>query len=331
MVESIVQELAKAYSIEITECNPHQNVWCLSTSLGKKCLKKVNYSGQDASFIWLATENLNKNGFKRFNRFVLTKDKKPYFEINDQIYILTDWINGWESSYTDHNELQIAAQTLSEMHLASQGFKTPDFSRQRIKWGYWIDNFAERRTELIAFKAKAAGKESFFDKLFFMYADIHIAQAEKALSMLNNSTYQELVKKESPLLGFCHHDYAHHNIIIDQSQAFLIDFDYLICDLRCHDLASLMLRAIKDNEWQTQYAEVALRAYADCVALYPGEKNVIYGFLTFPQDFWQAGYTYYVERNRSKERMDKKIKSCLTATNARIKCLRELAEICDER
>lgn len=330
-MDCIIKELAEAYGISIKEYYPHRNVWCLETSIGKKCLKKVNYSGTDAVFIWLATENLYNNGFTRFNRFVLTREGKPFFEKNGDIYILTDWIAGWESSYTDLDELRIAAENLSEMHRASQGFVTPKFARQRIKWGYWIDNFQERLSELKTFKVKATCKESFFDKLFLMHVDFHIDQAERAVDLLEKSNYQELVQRESSIHSFCHHDYAHHNVMINESQGFLIDFDYLICDLRCHDIASFMLRAAKDNEWQTKYAAVALQAYANCVPLWPGEKNVMYGFLTFPQDFWQAGYSYYIECNRPKERMDKKLKSCLTAKQARAKCLQELAEICDER
>ena len=42
------------------------------------------------------------------------------------------------------------------------------------------------------------------------------------------------------LKRFCHHDFAHHNLLIDkQGEINVIDFDYCILDSHIHDLASL--------------------------------------------------------------------------------------------
>lgn len=52
--------------------------------------------------------------------------------------------------------------------------------------------------------------------------------------------------KEVMKMGFCHHDYAHHNILVDdKNELNIIDFDYCILDSHLHDLASLLIRAMK--------------------------------------------------------------------------------------
>lgn len=331
-MEKIISAIQVAYDLLVLDMKPFQNVWCLQTSQGKKCLKKVKYSKEDAVFIWLATENLISNSYNRFNRFTLTKKNEPFLEFEKEIYVLSDWIEGQQSDYKDINNLTIAVHTLNDLHKASKGFRPPAFGRQRIKWGYWIDNFEERYQELKHFKKLASQQQdTFFDELFNMNVDYHIEDAKEAIALLKKSTYYDLVNEESRLNGFCHHDYAYHNVLINSNEGFLIDFDYIICDLRCHDVASLMMRSIKDNNWINKHAEYVLEEYQRIAGLRKGETNVMYAFLKFPQEFWQAGYTYYIERNRPQERMEKRLKNCVTSMEMRARCLRDLAEVCCER
>ena len=330
-MKSLITGVQNAYLIKVDDCAPYRNVWQLKTSEGTKCLKKVRYSREDAFFIFLATENLLTNGFKRFNRFVLAKTGEPYMYLEDELYVLSDWISGRQSDYTDPQALQITIKTLMDMQRASLGFQPPSLSKQRIKWGYWIDNFSERYQELKKFKKLASCLETFFDELFYIHAEKHIEEAEEAIALLEKSAYYRLVEEEEGLNGFCHHDFAYHNVLINNGEGYLIDFDYLICDLRCHDTASFMMRAIKDNSWQTKYAKTILEEYDRHAGLRKGEAELIAAFLKFPQDFWQAGYTYYVEKNRPLERMGKRLKNCITSMDLRSKCLEELVEVCHER
>jgi CotS family spore coat protein len=108
---------------------------------------------------------------------------------------------------------------------------------------------------------------------------------------------------------FCHHDFAHHNVLIGENHTVsVIDFDYAICDVRAHDIASLILRNMKHTGWDGRTAQFILRAYDQTSKLMKGETDLIYGMLRFPQDFWEAGYFYYVERNRPPEVLEKRLR-----------------------
>lgn len=96
--------------------------------------------------------------------------------------------------------------------------------------------------------------------------------------------------------GFCHHDLCCHNLLLPTTgEVNFIDFDYCISDSFCHDIASLLKRILKANTWQTPLVYQVLAAYESIRPLSDIEKQAIAGWLLFPQDFWQAGFAYYIE------------------------------------
>ena len=97
--------------------------------------------------------------------------------------------------------------------------------------------------------------------------------------------------------GFCHHDFAHHNILIDKDQQInIIDFDYCILDTHIHDLASLLIRAMKDGKWSDKTGDLIINSYQETLEVTDEELKIMKYFIMFPQSFWQIGLQYYWEQ-----------------------------------
>ncbi|MGM9973142.1 MAG: phosphotransferase, partial [Clostridiaceae bacterium] len=97
--------------------------------------------------------------------------------------------------------------------------------------------------------------------------------------------------------GFCHHDFAHHNIlIVDQGKVKIIDFDYCILDSNLHDLSSLLLRAMKNGRWEIEKSELILNSYGEEKTIRQEQIPIMAAFMEFPQDYWQIGIQYYWEQ-----------------------------------
>ena len=65
------------------------------------------------------------------------------------------------------------------------------------------------------------------------------------------------MEKEVLKRSFCHHDYAHHNILVDTNKKInIIDFDYCMLDSHLHDLCSLLIRTMKDGKWEKEKADL---------------------------------------------------------------------------
>ena len=112
-----------------------------------------------------------------------------------------------------------------------------------------------------------------------------------------NTRCNEILDKEVMKMGFCHHDYAHHNILVDdKNELNIIDFDYCILDSHLHDLASLLIRAMKGAKWSKDKADLIIKNYCKSNGLYEDEFKLIGDFIKFPQTFWQIGIQYYWEQ-----------------------------------
>jgi CotS family spore coat protein len=97
--------------------------------------------------------------------------------------------------------------------------------------------------------------------------------------------------------GFCHHDFANHNILIDsENNVNIIDFDYCILDTYLHDLSSLLIRKMKYGKWDNKNATEIIDTYNSINEVKSNSIEIIKAFMEFPQDYWQRGIQYYWEK-----------------------------------
>jgi CotS family spore coat protein len=104
------------------------------------------------------------------------------------------------------------------------------------------------------------------------------------------------MKLEVENRGVCHHDFAHHNVLIEKDGSVnLIDFDYTILDTHLHDLSSLLIRRMKNGKWDVENALFILNSYNSIYKVENDDIEIMCAFMEFPQDFWQVGIQYYWE------------------------------------
>lgn len=291
--------LSLRYDLNIHDINRVKNVMRISTDKGDRCLKIVKYRKEDFLFILSAMKHLIDNGFDGIIPFIPAKDGELYVELKNGYGFLTEWISCSECDYSNPIELNIAATTLAKLHKASRGFEPAVEIEDRIGWGKWFKKFQSRITDMLKFKNIILQKSgrTCFDAIYFDNLDYHLNQARLSIEHLQSSKYLELMEREIKAKSFCHHDYAHHNVLISKDfKARIIDFDYCICDTRLHDLSSLIIRNMRHGNWDMEKAQYIIDCYLKEGYLEPDEIDVINAFIEFPQDFWQVGLQYYIEK-----------------------------------
>ncbi|HHT62371.1 MAG: CotS family spore coat protein [Bacillota bacterium] len=309
--------------------NPYKLIYRVKTVEGVFALKEIKYPEDEFWYIYSAMEHLASHGFPTINRVILTKDYYPYAEYQGKRYALSRWIQGREADYSHKGDLKIAAQTLALLHKASQGFIPPPWE-ERIKWGTWPESMMGKMNQLYDFRNTVSlkNRKTLFDRIFLAHVDYYIGECKKSLDLIGKGDYAKVNEKDAAKNYFCHHDFAHHNVIIDEKgRGNVIDFDYCISDVRCHDLGSLMLRVLKRSGWDVKQAVFALKHYDKVRSVSAKETGVIKILLRFPQDFWQVAFAYYIEQNQPTERLLKKIKSWVLNKPLREKSLRKLAKL----
>lgn len=295
----VKQKIVDSYGIEVVDLEKIKNVYKIYDGKSKYCLKVIKYELSHFLFIVATINHLYNNDFEAVPKIIKTKYGEDYCALENMYAYLTEWIDARESNYDNPIDIQRAATTLAELHIKSRGFSLEEYMKPRIGWLKWIETFSTRKEEILDFKRRIEGKEkkTLFDMIYIEHMEEEIFKCEMAVEHLKESEYYSKMMKEIGYKGFCHHDFAHHNVILDsKGKVNIIDFDYAILDTHLHDLASLLIRRMKNGKWDIKNAEYILDSY-NCIFPIEGDDiAVMASFMEFPQDYWQIGIQYYWEK-----------------------------------
>lgn len=309
----ILRIIKQEYNIEAKEIEKIKGAYRIEAEDKVYCLKVVKYELPHFLFILSAINHLNRNGFKYAPQIIKTVEDKEYISIGGFFAYITYWLKGREISYDNPIELSLAARKLAELHKASQGFLVEEYMKPRVGWLKWIEVYRTRRGEILDFRDRIYAKKdkTLFDFYFLQLMEEALEQCDKSIDNLCSSRYEIRMLEEIKNCSFCHHDYAHHNILIgDNNELNIIDFDYCILDTHLHDLSSLLIRTMKYDKWNEERMKIILKSYNEIYPLKQDEIPIMAAFMEFPQDYWQRGIQYYWEKKPwDEEFFIKKIKA----------------------
>lgn len=287
-------ELFSRFDLKVYDVIPVRNVYMASTDKGEKILKKVEYTQEELKFIYNILDYI-KNKFNRVVDFVKNKDGDIYTIWNGNMYCIMDVVQGKECNFSSPVDLSVASKGLGELHAASEGFKTSIYNKYNN--GKLIDTFNRRIQEMEFFKSivKVHDNKTEFDEIFIKNADYYIDEIKNSVELLKESCYYKLCSEEDKIV-VCHHDLAYHNILINKDEAYFVDFDYAIIDLKVHDLCNFINKVIKNFAFDIEKANIIIENYCTKNTLSKREIEVLYAMLSFPYDFYTISKDYYTKR-----------------------------------
>lgn len=292
------------YDINVVNAVKIKNVYRLEGKDGDFCLKVVHYEFGHFLFILEAIKHLIKRGFTSIPEIIFTKIGNDYINFGETYAYLTVWITARECNYDNPMDLILASKALANLHKKSENYVVTKKMHPRDNWLKWNQVFRTRQEEILDFKNKIEQKtkKTEFDAYYASMIDEEINRSQKSIQNLKLTDYTNKMNLEMKKNGFCHHDYAHHNILINRSnEASIIDFDYCILDTHLHDLASLLIRKMKNGKWELQSAVYIIDLYSSIYQIYKEDISIMAAFMEFPQEFWQIGIQYYLEKQSWEE------------------------------
>lgn len=289
-------EIERQFDIKIEKLKPSKGIYHLRTNKGERCLKKINYGTQKLLFVYGAKEHLINNGFTNVDRYYLNTDKEPYALVNEDLYTLSQWIEGRECDFHNLDEVKLAAENLAKLHEASKGYDPPENSKLKTDIGRW-PTLMDKRIKALSKMRDMARKRNIkqnFDLSYIKTVDFYRDLAIKAFNILRKSSYLDICEKSESEKVFCHHDYTYHNIIIDnENNLYVLDFDYCKREIRAFDISNFMIKVLKKVDWNMDYAKAIIDSYNSVSPIEEREYKVILAFLLFPQRYWRLANRYY--------------------------------------
>jgi len=292
----LTTDIFDMYNIKVDDVVPIRSVYMLYTDQGVKILKKINYGIDELQYINEVTNHIRSSGYPYIVSSMETVNGQCCLEKEGGIYVMLNLVEGREADFQNPIDLAMVSKSLCKLHKASSGIGHVIDKRNNLY--KWIPQFKKRASDLIKFKEISELHElkTDFDRLYLDYADRYYEEAVKSIELLTMSAYERLCDGVSEKRNICHHDLAYHNILIDNdNNVFFVDFDNSILDLRVHDIANLIVKSIKHCNWDMEKAENIIQNYCSVDMLGRDELQVLYGFLTFPQDFYEISRQYYMK------------------------------------
>lgn len=287
-------DLFDRFDISVKDVIPVRDVFILCTDKGDKILKKADCCIDEIEYIYSAVTYI-KRKFNRVFDFVKARDGKIYTIWNDDMYFLMDMVKGRECDFNNPLDIASASRGLAELHEASEGFRYNNPNKMQV--GKMIDNFKRKEEEMTIFKSIAQIHEhkSEFDDIFIANYDFYHNRINKSIECLSDSPYLKISSEEDKIV-LCHHDLAHHNILIYDDKAYFIDFDYAVIDIRVHDICNFMTKVCKNFAYDIEKAKLIIENYSKISSIDSRELSVLYGMLIFPEDFYNISKDYYTRR-----------------------------------
>jgi CotS family spore coat protein len=328
-------EIERQFDIKIESIKPNRGVYYVKTDKGLRCLKKINYGIQKLLFVYGAKEHLIQNGYSAVDKYVLNIDGLPYALVNEDIYTLSQWIEGRECEFQNREDLKIAAENLGQLHIASRGYEPPENSKLKSDLGRW-PHLMEKRIKSLDKMKDMARKKSLktpFDLNYVKTVQFYKDLGKRAMSVLESSQYMDICKRTEEEKSFCHHDYTYHNIIIDKdNKVHVIDFDYCKRETRVYDISNFMIKVLKRSNWDIECAKIIIDAYNSVNPLKEEEYRVLFAFLLFPQRFWRLSNRYYYnEVNWAQNTFNKKIDELITEQEIYLKFIEAFKHVYDQK
>ncbi len=289
-------EIERQFDLKIEKIKPSKGIYFLKTNKGEMCLKKVSYGVQKLIFIYGAKEHLIKNGFDNIDRFYLNVENNPYAIVNEDIYTLSQWIEGRECDFMNIDEVVKASNTLANLHIASRGYEPPEHSKLKSDLERWPSVMSKRIKSFDKMRdmVRKKGIKNDVDMIYLKNYEFYKNLAKEAYALFEVSKYYDICKIAEEEKSFCHHDYTHHNIVIDNDEKFnVVDFDYCKREIRSYDVANFITKVLKKNNWDIEICKNIIESYDKVSKLSDDEIFLIYGFLMFPQRFWRLSNRYF--------------------------------------
>lgn len=327
LAPAMLEEITREFGLKVFKIDACRKIWRLQTPAGYKYLKRSKLTPADVFFIHDALLYLSQRNFNHVPRLASSQTGNPFVIHKTGLYILTDWYFSYELDFEVLSDLKEAARFMAEFHLAGQGFTPNHPSSARNAWFNWPGNLSDRIIQLRDFRQLAHNERetSPFSRLYYEHFDPFYRQAIASHQALLRSPYLEVAQAESKKKRLCHHDYSGRNLLRTfNNQLVLVDFDYCLRDIRVHDLLNLMIRNLKHTDWNGESCRIILKEYQKIDRLAPEELEVLRILAHWPQDFWQVGHQYYLEKLPwPMERFVKKLQRKIHSREAREKFLKD--------
>ncbi|MDN9012556.1 hypothetical protein [Brevibacillus laterosporus] len=273
-----ISPICKRYKLKTTKITPKVDYYLIETNRGTKEIRvwpRIEYMRW--SYGW--REQMARQGVKNVERFIRTKDSKPYVVSNKKGYSLMDHHRVAEPiAYTIDNMLECGRIT-AQMHLAQQA--------QSLQIGGELLRREQLHAQQVLDRTKKFLKQWERDqnaKKRNKWGSLFPSILER---MERSATLIQSVSLPDEVLAASHKELSRKNWVMVDDQVFLRGFYKTSLTVQHKDTASFLHEIALDGGDQA-LVDAFLDGYEEVKPLNYEEFRLLLSFMAYPQELWRT-------------------------------------------
>lgn len=294
-IDELAQDVIAYYDMEVHDktlitSKPDKGgaIWKIQTDKGPRSLKLLHRKPIRSLFSIGAQDYIVKQG-GRVPELKKTKTGALYVEKGGKLWIVTDWIESLTPAGKDLKGAQALCYGLGEFHKHSRGYIPPTGSQKASRLSHWPTYYQEILNKISWFRNIAKAYEDIPSSQFLLSnIEIFERQALDALSLLEQSSYAQMISMGEEHWGLVHQDYGWSNGQLGDGGLWVIDLDGVAYDLPIRDLRKLISNTMDDKgHWDITWIRSMIDAYHQANPLDQETYEVLLIDFAFPNEFYK--------------------------------------------
>ncbi|MBS6185030.1 MAG: CotS family spore coat protein [Clostridium celatum] len=279
--------------VKFKDTEKQRAVFKVTSNNKNYCLKKVYYDEENLLFVYSAMEWLYRNNVM-VPKLLPSIDNNRFIYYKDMLFILTPWVQGEKCNFDSLNDIRLSIKTLAKLHKCSKNFTPISGSTNRVGLENYYLSINKHFNDILETANLASTYKDKFSKLYLNNLDSNLSLAKLSLEIASS------IDNSNLSISLCHGDYVNKNILINNDDVWIIDFDKCKEDYCSHDLAYFLRRLLKRSttNWNPALTVDIINTYLKVNTLTDSDLKYILAYLAFPQKFWKISRDYYKNINK---------------------------------
>lgn len=225
---------------------------------------------------------LRDAGYPHSPAWLTTTSGKSWTKLDNQLYYLTNWINGTQPGM-DTEQFKHIGEALARLHTMSV---------RRVKSGgsataNWLHKLQRQEMRFIRDLPKLRNLPNDVGRWYRKHGETCIDLGREAWRFTDTPDVQEQLDKEKFRTSLIHGDITTCNIAIRDGEVFLLDWEFIRYGTKLYDL----VRSLSNTtNFTVPLIESILTGYQNIAPLTTGERQLICALFRVPREAWYIGW-----------------------------------------
>lgn len=287
--------IANRFGLTIKEVDDLHGVWRIWDPSGRQYA--IKHFRRGVSSLILSSRVHIKAGERTpglLPTLLQSSSNLPFVYYQGAHFIAMDWVTGRKLDYFRIDDRLRALKAIVQWRSAVRSIEVPKSLRL---WRQRRTIMEKQIREMEVCRIIAQSTDDDFARIYLSDWDYYYRQACLARNLLENEAYKFVEEVAEERGDICHHDWAHHNLILSPNgKVTVLDLEYIIGDIGISDFIDLLYRFLQLDRGNPQVIPLYFHWLNNFYRLTSEEKRGFQIMFKWPEAYWILGRQYFIER-----------------------------------